>query len=240
MRCSLTALLADNLCYNDRMLQSIVVVEDEESIREYIKDLLTENNFSVYTATDGATGLKLINKYQPDLVVLDLGLPNVSGESVTLEIRKKFPDMPIIILTARDAVTDVIHGLDLGADDYMTKPFVGDVLVARIKARLRNKEGSSTLKVNDLTLDTKTFEVKRSGKLIELSPKEFKLLEYLMKNVGQVLTREMILNRIWLYSPDIETRVVDVYMGYLRKKIDNGYEKKLIQSIRGFGYTIKD
>jgi len=222
------------------MLQTVVVIEDEESIREYIKDILSDNNYSVHTAADGAEGIKLVHKYQPDLVILDLGLPNVSGESVTLEIRKKYPDMPIIILTARDAVTDVIHGLDLGADDYMTKPFVGDELLARIKARLRNKEGESILKVDDLSLDTKTMEVKRNNKPIDLSPKEFKLLEYLMKNVGQVLTREMILNRIWLYSPDIETRVVDVYMGYLRKKIDNGNEKKLIQSIRGFGYTIKD
>lgn len=222
------------------MLQSVVVIEDEDSIRDYIKDILSENNYSVYTAGDGAAGLELINKYQPDLAIIDLGLPSVSGESVTLEIRKKFPDMLVIILTARDAVTDVINGLNLGADDYMTKPFVGDELVARVKARLRNKEGASALKVADLTLDTKTFEVKRNGKVIDLSPKEFKLLEYLMKNVGQVLTREMILNRIWLYSPDIETRVVDVYMGYLRKKIDNGNEKKLIQSIRGFGYTIKD
>jgi DNA-binding response OmpR family regulator len=222
------------------MLQSVVVIEDEESIRDYVKDILSENNYSVYTAGDGATGLELINKYQPDLAIIDLGLPSVSGESVTLEIRKKFPDMLVIILTARDAVTDVINGLNLGADDYMTKPFVGDELVARVKARLRNKEGASALKVADLTLDTKTFEVKRNGKIIDLSPKEFKLLEYLMKNVGQVLTREMILNRIWLYSPDIETRVVDVYMGYLRKKIDSDNEKKLIQSIRGFGYTIKD
>lgn len=222
------------------MLHTVVVIEDEESIREYIKDILLENNYSVYAAGDGTDGIKLIHKYQPDLIVLDLGLPNISGEAVILEIRKKYPDMPIIILTARDAVTDVIKGLDLGADDYMTKPFVGDELVARVKARLRNKEGASALKVADLTLDTKTLEVKRNGKLLDLSPKEFKLLEYLMKNVGQVLTREMILNRIWLYSPDIETRVVDVYMGYLRKKIDSESEKKLIQSIRGFGYTIKD
>lgn len=222
------------------MLHSVVVIEDESNIRDYIKDILSENNYTVFTASDGADGLKFIHKYKPDIIVLDLGLPNVSGESVTLEIRKKYPDMPIIILTARDGVSDVIRGLDLGADDYMTKPFVGDELLARVKARLRNKEGLSTLKVNDLSLDTKTLEVKRGEKLIELSPKEFKLLEYLMKNAGQVLTREMILNRIWLYSPDIETRVVDVYMGYLRKKVDGENEKKLIQSIRGFGYTIKD
>jgi two-component system OmpR family response regulator len=131
--------------------------------------------------------------------------------------------------------------LSAGADDYITKPFVADELLARIKTRLRNIQGESkTIKVGDLELDTQTIEVKRAGKLITLTPQEFKLLEYLMNNKGIVLTRDMILNRIWLYSPDVESRVVDVYMGYLRKKIDGNSKHPLLHSIRGFGYTIKD
>lgn len=222
-------------------MTTILVVEDDNGLQKYLKDLLSENGYLVQIAPDGVTALESIKKSTPDLVVLDLGLPNVSGETVCLEIRKKYPDVPIIILTARDAVSDIVHGLDLGADDYMTKPFVADEFLARIKTRLRKTAGESTrLTVGDLELDDKTLEVKRGGKPIQLTPKEFQLLQYLMSNKGRVLTREMILNRIWLYSPDIETRVVDVYMGYLRKKIDGNYDKKLINSVRGFGYTIKD
>jgi DNA-binding response OmpR family regulator len=143
---------------------------------------------------------------------------------------------------AKDTVADVVAGLNLGADDYVTKPFVADELLARISARLRNQNSAkdNKLKVDGLALDNKTFEVEREGKQIQLTPQEFKLLEYLMNNQGRILTREMILNRVWLYSPDIETRVVDVYMGYLRKKIDQDFEKKLLHSVRGFGYMIKE
>src|SRR5581483_3515878 len=224
------------------MTQTIVVVEDDKGLQDYLKEVLLDNGYFVHTAADGVTGLDLIRKTEPDLVILDLGLPNVSGESVTLEVKKKHPNLPIIILTGRDSVSDVVHGLDLGADDYMTKPFVADELLARIKARLRNKnvDNSKKLTIGDLVLDRETFEVTRDGKAIQLTPKEFKLLEYLMNNKGRILTREVVLNRIWLSSPDIETRVVDVYMGYLRKKIDSGHKKKLIQSVRGFGYMIKE
>lgn len=155
------------------------------------------------------------------------------------QIRRQFPDLPIIILTAKDTTEDVIKGLNLGANDYITKPFIEDVLIARIKARLRER-GEEKLKVADLTLDSKTLEVTRNKRLIKLSPKEFKLLQYLMANKGRVLSREMILNSIWSYSPDIETRVVDVYMGYLRKKIDKGLSTNLLHSVRGFGYMLKE
>jgi two-component system OmpR family response regulator len=216
-------------------------VEDDPGLQKYLKELFVENEFSVQTASDGILALNSINKLPPDVVILDLGLPNMSGESVVTEVRKKTPDLPVIILTAKDAVSDIVSGLSLGADDYMTKPFVADELLARVKARLR-RDGTvnTTLKIADLELDEKSYEVKRAGKLIQLTPQEFKLLEYLMHNKGRVLTREMILNRVWLYSQDIETRVVDVYMGYLRKKIDNGNPKKLLHSVRGFGYMIKD
>jgi two-component system, OmpR family, response regulator MprA len=223
------------------MTQSILVVEDDKGLQKYLKELLLDNGFAVQLANDGIAALDYLQKTQPDLVVLDLGLPNMSGETVCLEIRKKYKDLPVIILTARDSVQDIVQGLNLGADDYITKPFVADEFLARIKARLRRQgESDTVLKVADLELNNKTLEVKRAGKQIQLTPQEFKLLQYLMNNKGRILTREMILNRIWLYSSDVETRVVDVYMGYLRRKIDSGHTKKLLHSIRGFGYVIKE
>lgn len=223
------------------MSKTILVVEDDNGLQKYLKELLLENGYVTQTASDGVQALNLIQKLPPDLVILDLGLPNMSGETVCLEIRKKYSDLQVIILTAKDGISDIIQGLHLGADDYMTKPFVADELLARIKARLRNKDGGDgKLIVNDLTLDNKNLSVERSGQPIQLTPQEFKLLQYLMSNRGRILTREMILNRVWLLNPDIETRVVDVYMGYLRKKIDSRYEKKLLHSVRGFGYMIKE
>lgn len=223
------------------MASSILVVEDDSGLQKYLKELLLDNGYSVRVAADGASALNAVEKLEPDLVVLDLGLPDMTGESVCLEIRKKHPDLPMIILTAKDTISDIVQGLNLGADDYMTKPFIADEFLARIKARLRVTDGGDTkLQVADLELNKRTLEVKRRGKLIQLTPKEFKLIQYLMSNKGRILTREMILNRIWLYSPDIETRVVDVYMGYLKKKVDREFEKKLIHSVRGFGYTIKE
>lgn len=215
------------------------MVEDNNELQEYLKDLLLENGFGARIAETGAAALNIIKTSPIDLVLLDLGLPDVSGESVCQEIRSQLPDLPIIILTAKDTTDDVIKGLNLGADDYITKPFEGAELIARIKARLREK-GGEKIKVADLILDSKSLEVKRGNKPIILSPKEFKLLHYLMINKEQVLSREMILNRIWSYSPDIETRVVDVYMGYLRKKVETGFSKKLIHSVRGFGYVLKE
>lgn len=223
------------------MIPCILVVDDDEGIQEYLKEILVENGYSVKTASNGINALKTINKSQPDLVILDLNLPDMSGEGVCLELRKKYPLLPIIMLTAKDDIKDKVKGLRMGADDYVTKPFISDEFIARVKARLRNNaEKESKLKVADLELDNKRFQVTRGGKLLNFTPQEFRLLEYLMINKGVVLTREMILGRIWLYSPDVESRVVDVYIGYLRKKIDSGHKKKLVHSVRGFGYTIKD
>lgn len=223
------------------MITQIVIVEDDKDLSLYLKELLTEHDYSVRVAHSGVEGLEVINKFEPDLILLDLTLPDMSGEGVCMEIRKNNAAIPIIMLTAKDNIADKVHGLSAGADDYITKPFVADELLARIKTRLRNTHGESKiLKVGDLVLDTQTIEVKRAGKIITLTPQEFKLLEYLMNNKGIVLTRDMILNRIWLYSPDVESRVVDVYMGYLRKKIDGKSKHPLLHSVRGFGYTIKD
>jgi two-component system response regulator MprA len=223
------------------MAAMILIVEDDKGLQKYLKELLLDNGYAVQVASDGIVALEYLKKNEPDIIVLDLGLPTMSGEAVTQEIRKKNKDLPIIILTAKDSITDIVQGLNLGADDYMTKPFIADEFLARIKARLR-KQGAteSLLKVADLELDSKTMEVRRQGKAIQLTPQEFKLLQYLMSNKGRILTREMILSRIWLYSSDVETRVVDVYIGYLRKKIDSETQKKLLHSIRGFGYVIKE
>lgn len=223
-------------------MPKVLIVEDDTALQKYLKELLTSNDFSTVTASDGVAALNLINKTPPDLVILDLGLPNLSGESVIQEIRKKDPNLPVVILTAKDSINDITQNFNMGADDYMTKPFMADELLARIKARLRglNNDSNSKLKIADLELDNETLEVKRAGKLIQLTPQEFKLLQYLMNNPARILTREMILNRVWLYSQDIETRVVDVYMGYLRKKIDGSFKKKLLNSVRGFGYMIKE
>ncbi len=223
------------------MTKTILVVEDQKDLQNYLKEFLLENEYLVFTASDGIAALNAINKSKPDLVLLDLGLPNMTGESVCLEIRKKWPDLRVIILSARNDTLDIVKGLNLGADDYITKPFQLEELLARIKARLRQSTKNNTKKsIADLELDQETHEVKRKGKLISLSPTEFKLLDYLMSNKGKVITREMILNKIWAASPDIETRSVDIYIGYLRKKIDEGNSHKLIHSIRGFGYIIKE
>lgn len=223
------------------MLNKILIVEDDLGLQKYLKELLLDNQYSIQVASDGISALNTIAKVPPDLLLLDLGLPNMSGESVCQEVRKKYPNLPVIILTAKDSVSDIVQGLNLGADDYITKPFVADELLARVKARFRSQNGvDAKLKVDDLELDEKSLEVKRKDILIQLTPQEFKLLEYLMRNKGRILTREMILNRVWLYSQDIETRVVDVYIGYLKKKIDQPYEKKLLHSVRGFGYMIKE
>lgn len=220
---------------------SILIVEDDAELQKYLRELLLENGYSVRSTTEGSTVLELIEKVQPDLVVLDLGLPDVSGESVCQDIRKNYPRLPIIILTAKSGVNEIVAGLNMGADDYVTKPFVAEELLARIKSRLRQEgDASNKLKVGDLELDQETHEVKRDGKLLKLTPQEFKLLHYLMSNKGRVLTREMMLNRVWMYANDVETRVVDVYLGYLRRKIDVDQKKKLIQSVRGFGYMIKE
>ncbi len=223
------------------MSANILIVEDDKPLQKYLKELLLDNGYSVSLASDGVEAIEHLEKVEPDLVVLDLGLPKMSGESVCREIRERFPQIRIIILTAKDSASDIVQGLQLGADDYMTKPFVADVFLARIEARLRRMQGAdSKLEVADLVMDTVSHTVKRGDKEITLTPQEYKLLHYMMMNKGRVLTRDMILNRIWLFSPDIETRVVDVYVGYVRKKIDTGFEKKLIHSVRGFGYVIKE
>lgn len=222
------------------MTPIITVIEDDKDICEFIESILTDEGFRVRTAHKGIAGISLVDEQDPDLVILDLSLPDMQGESVCVELKKNHPELPIIMLTAKTSLSDKVQGFNSGADDYITKPFAAEELIARIKARLRTSADTAVLRVADLEMDTKKVTVKRGNKEIELTPQEFKLLEYLMQNAGTVLSREQILNKIWSYSYDVQSRVVDVYMGYLRKKIDTGETTKLIQSVRGFGYTIKE
>ena len=223
------------------MNNTILVIEDTQELLEYLTSILSDQGYKVLGADEGTAALKLFEKISPDLVVLDLGLPTISGETVCKEIKRLSPRTQVLVLTAKHTSADISSTLNLGADDYMSKPFEIDELLARIKARLRNSMNTDKiLRVGDLEMDTQKVEVKRGKKILHLTPLEFKLLEYLLANKGRVLTRDMILTRVWSASPDIETRVVDVYMGYLRKKIDKGFGTPILQSVRGFGYMIKD
>lgn len=222
------------------MVYSILLVEDDINLQNYLRKLLLDNGYSIQVANDGIEALNYFSKVVPDLILLDLNLPKMTGESVCREIRKNYKDLPIIVLTAKSETNSLVNILNIGADDYISKPFSSDELLARIKARLRKIVRGGVLSIGDLVVDTQSLEVRRNGKLIQLTPREYKLLHYLMINGGRVLTREMILSRIWMYSTDIETRVVDVYMGYLRRKIDGGNNQKLLKSIRGFGYMISE
>ena len=220
-------------------MNRILIAEDDKAIREGIRDFLSSSNYLVEAVEDGAEAIAAVKNHQPDVIILDLDLPKITGEAVCREVKKLYPDLPVIILTAKDQSADVIRGFDLGADDYISKPFELEELAARIKARLKNGDDKN-LTAADLVLDPQSIMVTRDGKEITLTPHEFKLLHYLLINKGKVLTREMILNRVWQYSMDVDSRVVDVYVGYLRKKVDSEHNKKLISSVRGFGYVIKE
>lgn len=222
------------------MGKTLLIIEDDKNLQEYLKELFVEEGFSVKSLDDGTKAIETIDKIEPDLVILDLGLPLVQGESVLIQIKKERPGLPILVLTGKNTPLDKINAFEIGADDYLTKPFISEELVLRVRARLKeNKPESHLIKVEDLQIDTESMEVKRGTRKIELTPQEYKLLEHLMNNKGKVLSRETLLNRIWPNSFDIETRVVDVYISYLRKKIDKNSKRKLIQSVRGFGYSIR-
>lgn len=218
----------------------IVVVEDDQDILDFLEDILREQRYTVYSVTKGTQALKLVDKVKPNLVILDLGLPDIDGETVCARIKKYYPQMPVMILTASEDSQDVVDSFAKGADDYVQKPFVNEELIARIKARLRKeKRDNPLITVGDLSLNTETLEVKRANKQVDLTHTEFELLHYLMINANRVLSREQILGHVWAQDPDVETRVVDVYIGYLRKKIDKEFEPKMIYSKRGFGYVLK-
>jgi heavy metal response regulator len=219
----------------------ILLVEDDKTIADFVGRALRENYFSVDTAFDGEEGLYLALHERYDLLILDIMLPKMSGTEILKSIREEGIDRPAIFLTAKDAERDIVDGLNLGADDYMVKPFSINELLARVRAILRraNGESLSELKVADLTIDLKTHRVFRGGKRIDLTPKEFALLEYLMRNEGQILTRTMISETIWDYQFDSLTNVIDVHIYNLRNKIDRGANLKLLHTIRGVGYVLE-
>jgi heavy metal response regulator len=219
----------------------ILVIEDEKKVAHFIKKGLEEEHYAVDTAYDGEVGLFMAESNEYDLIVLDLMIPKIDGIEVLRRIRGNKNNVPILVLTARASVEDIVKGLDTGGDDYLTKPFEFVEFLARIRALLRREkiEKEPILKVADLTLSLVTHKVMRKGREIELTSKEYALLEYFMRNPEKVLTRTMISEHVWDYHFDSLTNVIDVYVNYLRKKIDKDFETKLIHTIRGVGYIMK-
>jgi two-component system copper resistance phosphate regulon response regulator CusR len=219
----------------------ILFVEDEEKVSRFVARGLKAERYAVDIAGDGQMGLDHIRSCQYDLVILDLNLPKLSGTELLRELRKINTTVPVLILTAKDNITDKVKNFEEGADDYLTKPFSFAELVVRIKALLRRGPVSrtSTLRVGDLELDRVAHLVKRNGTRVDLTAKEFSLLEYLMVNTGRVVSRTMIVEHVWDQSFEGFTNIVDVYVRQLRKKIDEGFDLKLIRTVRGVGYSIE-
>lgn len=220
----------------------LLVCEDEMDLNDIIKMKLESDGYSVDSCYDGEEAIDILSYTKYDGIILDLMMPKVDGYEVLKYIRDKEDHTPVLILTAKDTVEEKVKGLDQGADDYLVKPFSFEELTARIRVMLRKVAGNSTniYQVADLILDTSTQEVTRDGKRIKLSAKEYELLQYLMINSGQVLSREKIEDHIWNFDYEGGTNVVDVYISYLRKKIDEGFDKKLIHTLRGRGFFIKE
>jgi heavy metal response regulator len=218
----------------------ILVIEDEKKVASFIKKGLEEEHYSVDTAYDGETGLYMAEVNEYDLIILDLMIPKIDGLEVLRRVRRNKNNVPILVLTAKDTAEDIVKGLDSGCDDYLTKPFNFIVFLARIRALLRREklDKEPILKIADLTLSPITHKVRRKGKEIELTSKEYALLEYFMRNPDKVLTRTMISEHVWDYHFDSFTNVIDVYVNYLRRKIDKDFEPKLIHTIRGVGYIL--
>ena len=220
----------------------VLIVEDEKKISDFIKRGLREEGYSVDSAYDGEEGHFLATTGEYDLIVLDIMLPRIDGISLCRKLREEKVITPIMMLTAKDSVKDKVNGLDSGADDYLIKPFAFEEFLARIRALLRKRDSPAVTKMQimDLVLDLMTHKVTRSGKEIELTTKEYALLEYLMRNAGTVVTRTMISEHVWDVNFDTYTNVIDVYINYLRNKIDRGHKNKLIHTLRGRGYTLKE
>lgn len=223
--------------------KKILIIEDEKALARLLELALTHEGYETKTEYDGDRGFVDVSRYEPDLILLDLMLPGMDGIEICRKVRE-FSFVPILMLTAKDETIDKVTGLDCGANDYMTKPFEMEELLARIRATLRAVENSAekleVLAVRDLWMDLRRHIVKRSGTAISLTKREFDFLEYLMKNRGIVLTREQILERVWGLDYEGEANVVDVYIRYLRSKIDEPFDQKLIHTVRGFGYVLSD
>jgi DNA-binding response OmpR family regulator len=219
----------------------ILIVEDDSSIARLVKLELEHRGLRVRCAYDGPSGLEAVADFDPAAVVLDIMLPVMDGVGMLKKLRQKGNGVPVIMLTARDTAADKVHSLDLGADDYLTKPFDTEELMARLRALLRRAEGDDVLRVADLEIDTATREVRRGERKVEnLTAREYELLEFIARNPRRVLSRDLLLSRVWDQEYGIETNVVDVYVGYLRKKLDTPGEVRLIQTVRGVGYSLRE
>jgi heavy metal response regulator len=219
----------------------ILLVEDEARVASFIRKGLEEELFVVDVARDGTEGLDIALAAEYDLIILDVRLPMRDGISVCRELRAHRNMTPILMLTARDTIDDRVRGLDAGADDYLVKPFAFQELLARLRALARRPAvvQDHILRVENLTLDTRTHKARRDARLIELSAREYRLLEFLMRHPGQVLTRTQIAEHIWGYDFDMNSNIVDVYIRYLRSKVDDPFEPNLIQTVRGVGYKLE-
>jgi heavy metal response regulator len=220
----------------------ILVVEDEKKVASFIKRGLEEEKYEVVTIHDGEEGLNTASEKSFDLIILDVMLPKMDGVTIMKELRARKVLTPVLMLTAKGEVEDIVAGLDSGSDDYLTKPFAFAELLARVRALLRRSEldRGAEIRFADLRLDPVTHKVWRAEKEIDLTAKEYALLEYLVRNPNQVLTRTMIAEHVWDYTFDSFTNIIDVYVNYLRKKIDRDAEKKLIHTVRGVGYILKE
>lgn len=222
--------------------QRILVVEDEAEIAGYLRRGLSFEGFVVETAADGQAALIAARERPPDVIVLDVMLPKIDGFEVARRIRSA-SDVPIIMLTARDAVPDRVQGLEVGADDYLVKPFAFEELLARIKAQLRRVQGRNTgniLRYNNLQMDTAAHETTMNGRRVELTAKEYELLELFMRHPQQVLTRDIIYDRVWGYDFGGESNIIEVYVRYLRQKLESHGESRLIHTVRGVGYILRE
>lgn len=223
------------------MSARVLVIEDDEAILKLLRRGLAYEGYQVDTAMDGQSGLTLARDNPPDLVVLDLMLPGIDGLEVCRRLRAGGP-VPILILTAKESINDRIQGLDVGADDYMTKPFNLDELLARARALLRRAQPSrpQVLRFADLTLDTGTRQASRGDRMISLTAKEYELLELFMRHPRQVLTRDTIFDRVWGYDFGGESNIIEVYIRYLRQKLEENGESRLVHTVRGMGYVIRE
>ncbi|MCS7276146.1 MAG: response regulator transcription factor [Dehalococcoidia bacterium] len=221
----------------------VLVVEDERRLAQVVRRVLEEEGHSVDLAYDGEEALSLAVDGSYDVIVLDILLPKVDGVEVCRSLRRARVDVPVLMLTALDSVEDRVRGLDAGADDYLPKPFAFQELLARIRALGRRRvdpREPDRLQVADLVLDLRRRRAERGGKVIELSPREFALLEFLMRNAGRVLTRTQILDHVWGYDFAPDSNLVDVYIAYLRRKVDKGHSRALIHTVRGHGYMLSE
>jgi two-component system OmpR family response regulator len=219
-----------------------LIIEDDRAIADFVARGLREAGFAVDVATDGEEGLAAALDHKPDVAIVDLMLPRRDGLSVIDELRRRGRSTPVLILSARRSVDDRVRGLQAGGDDYLTKPFAFAELLARVQALVRRASRSpepTTLTVDDLSLDLLTRKVTRAGVSIDLRPREFALLEYLMRNAGKVVSKTMILSHVWEYNFDPQTNIVDVLVSRLRDKIDRPFERKLVQTVRGVGYALR-